>query len=89
MDDRALLDLIPFLEHLATPKTDVRVELDKYGHENPSSKFIEVQTARKNAIMQQREKGFGGMIDRMGQSQYKVRKFENHDMDLPSKFKSE
>ena len=41
--DRILLDLMPFLEYLATPGLDVRKELDKYGHENPGEKFSEIQ----------------------------------------------
>ena len=63
--DRVLLDLIPFLEHLATPRLDVRHELEKYGYENPGEKFGQIQTARKDLIMKQREKGLGGLYDKL------------------------
>jgi import inner membrane translocase subunit TIM50 len=65
-DDRVLLDMIPFLEHLADPRLDVRKELDRYGHDNPFERFRDVQSARRSAIMQQRQKGFGGMMDKFG-----------------------
>lgn len=85
-DDRALFDMIPFLEHLADPRLDVRRELDRYGHEDPASKFAEVQTARRSAIMQQREKGFGGMLDKMSANKTSSMPPMNQEMGFPSKF---
>jgi hypothetical protein len=77
------------MEHLADPSLDVRMELDRYGHENPSAKFTEVQTARRSAIMQQREKGLGGVLDKMNNNKYQGIKPMNSGMDFPSKFNSE
>ena len=64
--DRELLDLIPFLEHLATPGLDVRNELRKYGNENTSAKFNEIQSARREIIQKKRESGFGGIMSKLG-----------------------
>lgn len=41
--DRALIDLIPFLEHLAQHKGDVRVEIKKHGRETCAEKFNTTQ----------------------------------------------
>jgi len=87
--DRALIDLIPFLEHLAQPQLDVRLELDKYGHEKTGEKFTEVQIAYKDMIMKQREKGFGGIYDKMNASGKPISMRMNPDMNFSSKFKNE
>lgn len=90
MDDRTLIDLIPFLEHLANPQNDVRKELDKYGHENPAPKFNEIQSARLNLINQKRDSGFGGMLKKFNQSQVKApQKDFDESKVFPSQFKSE
>lgn len=38
-DDRALIDLVPFLENVAQKPGDIRRELETYGHENTADKF--------------------------------------------------
>ena len=88
--DRVLLDLMPFLEYLANPGVDVRRELDKYGHENPGEKFTDIQKARRDMIMKQRNTGFGGMMREFNSSQSHLSKNSfNDDTALPSKFKSD
>jgi hypothetical protein len=44
------------------PTADVRKELDMYGREGTGKKFMEVLSARRSMILQQRQKGLGGMI---------------------------
>jgi mitochondrial import inner membrane translocase subunit TIM50 len=52
-DDRELYDLMPFLENLAgAPGSDVRNEIKKYGREGTGKKYIEMQSARKEFILQ-------------------------------------
>jgi import inner membrane translocase subunit TIM50 len=90
MNDRELLDLIPFLEHLAQPGLDVKKELERYGRENTSRKFNEIQSARRDMIQQKRQSGFGGVIGRINQSQQKP-SFDGFDENksFPSQFKNE
>lgn len=88
--DRALLDMIPFLEHLAQPNLDVRKELEKYGYENPGEKFSEIQSARKDLIMKQRSSGFGGMLNTLSSQPKKTSNDDEYgDTMLPSRFKNE
>ncbi len=42
-DDRALVDLLPFLEHLAKPQHDVKTELRLFTRDRTAQKFNEVQ----------------------------------------------
>lgn len=88
-DDRVLLDLLPFLEHLARPGLNVMKELDKYGHENPSAKFNEIQSARFDIINRKRESGFGGMVKGFSQAQVKPRFNEEDKPTFSSQFKNE
>ena len=88
-DDRVFLDIIPFLDHLARPGVDVRKELDRYGHENPQEKFIEVQKARRDIIMKQREKGIGGLVDKIGTSNFSNATNMNTTMGFSSRFNNE
>lgn len=89
--DRELLDLIPFLEHLATPGLDVRQELRKYGQENPSAKFNEIQSARNEIIKQKRQSGFGGIMSKLTANDAGNREFGQIDEEtaLPSQYKNE
>lgn len=86
-DDRILLDIIPFLEHIAQPGIDVVKELDRYGRDNPSSKFNEIQTARRDMIHQKRNTGFGGMMNKL--SSTSSNQMNNEEQMFPSQFKNE
>lgn len=88
--DRELIDLIPFLEHLANPRLDVRKELRKYGNEKPADKFNEVQKARRDMIQQKRDSRFGGMINKFAQNNTNSN-FEKLDEEkmLPSQYKEQ
>ena len=86
--DRQLLDIIPFLAHLATHGTDARSEIKKYGKDEGYLKFQEVQAARRDMIEKKKESGFGGMLKKFGAPQ------QNNGMDdydenkiFPSQFK--
>lgn len=88
--DRALLDLLPFLEHLATPGLDVRKELEKYGHENPQVRFNEIQSARRDIIQRKRDSGFGGMMSKFNTMPQKPKMGEfDETKAFPSQFKNE
>lgn len=89
--DRELIDLIPFLEHLAQPGLDVRRELQKFGKENPVSKFNEIQSARRDLIQQKRQSGIGGVMNKIGSSATKSKSFDDFDENkaFPSQFRSE
>lgn len=50
-EDRALFDIIPFLESLAQKPTDVRDELKRYGRENTAQSFNSLQTQRRDMIL--------------------------------------
>ena len=62
--DRELYDIIPFLEHVASPGLDVRKEVQLFGVNGTSKKYNEVQLARRDAILQQRKKGMGALFAR-------------------------
>ena len=40
----------------------MRKELDRYGRVNTGQKFLEIQHARRDVILQQRNKGVGGVF---------------------------
>ena len=63
-EDRTLITLTPFLEHLARPEHDVREELELYSS-NPSEKFNQVQNARMQMIKDQREQGVVGIFSKL------------------------
>jgi Dullard-like phosphatase family protein len=58
-NDKALIELIPFLEHLVKDKVvDVRKEIDKYGHVDTGKKYLDkLQLIRDNIVMKQ-QSGF-------------------------------
>lgn len=87
--DRALIDIIPFLEYLATPGVDVKRELDKFGRENPGEKFVEVQRARRDLIHRQRTTGFSGVMNKIGSQKHVPNEQLEEVTALPSKFKLE
>jgi import inner membrane translocase subunit TIM50 len=89
--DRELIDLIPFLEHLAQPGLDVRRELEKFGKESPNSRFTEIQEARRDIIQQKRSSGLGGVMSKIGSSASKSKNFDEFDENkaFPSQFKTE
>lgn len=65
--DRELYDLMPFLENLGQAHgTDARQEIKKYGREGTGKKYMELQSARRDFIMNQRQKGLGGMMNKLG-----------------------
>lgn len=65
-DDRALIELIPFLEHVAKDQRvkDVREELDKYGHVDTGKKYIEHLRKIRDQITSQQQKGVSGLLMR-------------------------
>mmetsp|Transcript_8168 Transcript_8168/g.7249 ORF Transcript_8168/g.7249 Transcript_8168/m.7249 type:complete len:152 (+) Transcript_8168:743-1198(+) len=90
-EDRELIDLIPFLEHMAAPGLDVRHELKKYGNENPSVKFNEIQSLRRDMIQQKRQTGLGGMMNKFASQNTNAKGFGDMDEKkvFPSQFKNE
>lgn len=50
-DDRALIDLVPFLENIAQKPTDVRREIENYGREGTADKFNRMQSQRRDMIL--------------------------------------
>lgn len=65
--DRELYDLMPFLENLGQAHgSDARQEIKKYGREGTGKKYMELQSARRDFIMNQRQKGLGGMMNKLG-----------------------
>lgn len=61
-DDRALIDLVPFLENLAQKQVDVREELKNYTRDNTAETFNRMQAHRRDMIQRQRESGGLGML---------------------------
>lgn len=61
-DDNKLYELLPLLEHLASPSvTDIRKELKKYGNVNPEEKFLAEMKQRKEYLQKQRGGFFSGL----------------------------
>jgi len=50
-EDRALYDILPFLESMAQKPGDTRKEIATYGRENTAEKFNQMQRARRDIIM--------------------------------------
>ncbi len=70
MDDRELYDILPFLESLGQMHgSDARKELDKYGRVNTGKKFLDIQSARRDMILKQRNQGIGGVFSGLGKLQ--------------------
>lgn len=63
--DHALLDLIPFLEHLADPRHKIEEELRTYTRDRTSEEFNKMQRARLTMINKQRDSGFSGMLGKL------------------------
>lgn len=67
--DRELYDIMPFLENLGQAHgSDARQEIKKYGREGTGKKYMELQSARRDFIMKQRQQGLGGMMNKLGQA---------------------
>lgn len=65
-DDRELYDIMPFLENMGQAHgTDARAEIKKYGKEGTGKKYIELQQARREFILRQRNQGLGGMMGKL------------------------
>lgn len=65
-DDRELYDIMPFLENLGQAHgSDARSEIKKYGKEGTGKKYIELQQARREFILKQRNQGLGGMMGKL------------------------
>ena len=67
-EDRALIDLMPFLEHLSKHQHDVKTELQLFTRDKTAQRFNEVQKARISMIKNTRESGFGGLVSNMQQN---------------------
>jgi len=50
-NDRALMDLIPFLENAAQVSGDVREEIEKYSQRDTAERFNEMQRRRADLII--------------------------------------
>eukprot|EP00347_Sterkiella_histriomuscorum_P015966 403355012 len=69
-DDRELYDIMPFLENLAQAHgSDGRQEIKKFGREGTGRKYIEMQNARRELILKQRNSGISGMVGSLGKLQ--------------------
>ncbi len=54
---------MPFLENLGQMHgSDVRKELDKFGRVETGSKYLQVQGARRDMILKQRNQGIGSVF---------------------------
>lgn len=61
--DRELVDLIPFLDHLAKMQGgDIRTELKKYGREGTGQKYNQMQSMMMQSIQRQRESGLSSLL---------------------------
>ena len=69
-NDRALVELLPFLEHLAKDQVpDIREELELWGHYDTGKKYAQHISAKLEQLQQRRQGGFMGMIGRKGPQQ--------------------
>lgn len=89
MTDRHLVDIVPFLAHLATHNVDARSEIKKFGNEDGYKKFQEVQNARRDMIAQKKESGFGGMLKKFGNNNMGQEDQIDENKLFSSQFKSE
>lgn len=67
-DDKFLIEIMPFLEHLVKDRVqDVREEIKKYGHSETGKKYLErLQRIRDNIVLKQNQ-GFGRLLVRKPQ----------------------
>ena len=62
-NDKALVDLIPFLEHLVKDRIpDVREEIKKYGHADTGKKYLNKLRGVRDALLMKQKQGFGGLL---------------------------
>jgi import inner membrane translocase subunit TIM50 len=62
-NDRALIELLPFLEHLVKDKIpDVRKEIEKYGHVETGKKYLERLEKIRDGLLKQQQSGFNRFL---------------------------
>ena len=61
--DRALIELLPFLEHLVKDKIpDVRKEIEKYGHVDTGKKYLERLEKLRASLLKQQQTGLNRFL---------------------------
>jgi import inner membrane translocase subunit TIM50 len=83
--DKALIELIPFLEHVAKDQRikDVREELNKFGHSDTGKKYIEHLRKIRDQISTQQSKGVSGLLTKMGQKRPSQQQFSDVTDETP------
>lgn len=67
-NDKHLVELIPFLEHIAKDKVpDVREELNKYGHTETGKKYLKKLSGLRDEVMKRQQKGLSGFFTKQSQ----------------------
>jgi hypothetical protein len=63
--DRALIELLPFLEHLVKDKIpDVRKEIEKYGHVDTGKKYLERLEKLRASLLKQQQSGLNRFLQK-------------------------
>lgn len=67
-EDKYLVEIIPFLEHLVKDRIqDVREEIKKYGHSETGKKYLERLQKIRDSIVMKQNQGFGRLLVRKPQ----------------------
>lgn len=70
-DDRALVELLPFLEHIVKDRvSDVREEINKFGHVETGKKYVQQLIKIRDKVTERQQKGLSGFFNKMPRQQY-------------------
>jgi len=65
-EDKALQELIPFLEHLVKDRvSDVRKEIDNYGHSETGKNYLKKLELIRSQILARNQRGMSGFFNKM------------------------
>ena len=85
-DDRSLIELLPFLEHIVKDRiSDVREEINRVGHVDTGKKYVQQLIKLREKVTERQQKGLSGFFNTMPKRQYGQSKYTGPEVgsELP------